>query len=136
MITNETETDVVIDLDDTKDDAAPAMKKADVDEDDDTILPAGCEKNEDGSVTVTLLYPKTVSVRSNGAVKEERYERLTFHRMTGKDLNAIQSASAATSSIVTFTRLTRIPSRIMTVLFDKLDGKDVTRCGRVINTFL
>ena len=32
--------------------------------DDEKILPKGCgEKNADGSVTVTLLYPKTITVR-------------------------------------------------------------------------
>ncbi len=128
--------DVVVDLDDGKDDLAPALKKADVDETDDAILPSGCEKNEDGSVTVNLLYPKTVTIRSNGAVKEELYERLTFHRMTGKDLNAIRAASDATATVVTFQRLTRIRPSVMSVLFDRLDAKDVTRCGAVINTFL
>lgn len=133
---DDSEIDVVIDLDDAKADPAPALRTAEVDADDDTILPAGCEKNEDGSVTVPLLFPRTITIRSNGAVKEERWDRLTFHRLTGKDLNAVRSTSEENQSVVLFTRSTRLPSRIMTVLYEKLDGKDITRCGRVLGTFL
>lgn len=127
--------DVVVDLDDAKPETALALKKAEVDEDD-TILPSGCERNEDGSVTVSLLFPRTITIRSNGAVKEERYEQLTFHRLNGKDLNAVRSTSDENQSVVLFTRSSRLPSRIMTVLYEKLDGKDITRCGRVLGTFL
>ncbi len=137
-MTDQNDTDVVVDLDDTSDPIAPALAKAEVDEaDDEKILPKGCEKNADGSVTVTLLYPKTITVRSaSGGVREEKYERLTFHRLTGADLNAVRSTSPETEQIVLFTRSSRVRSAMMQALYPKLDGADIMRCGRVLNTFL
>ena len=131
------DTDIVVDLDDTIETAAPARASAEVDEDDDKILPKGCERNADGSVTVRLLHPRSVTTRSGaGGVREERFDTLTFHRLTGADLNAVRATSPDTEQVVLFTRSSRVRSAVMQVLYPKLDAADIMRCGRVLNTFL
>lgn len=131
-------TETVIDLDDEPGagDAATPTKAAEVDLDDDRILPRGCEKNDDGSVTVHLDHPKSITIRSNGSERVERHDRLTFHRLTGADLNAMRSTSADAQALVLFSRSTRIPHRVMSVLYAKLDGADIGRCDKVLTTFL
>ena len=132
------ETDVVIDLDEgatgsTAPDAAPV----DIDEDEEIILPKGAERNPDGSVTIRLLYPKSVTVKSGGGgVRVENFEALTFHRLTGADLSSIRTTAAEHQQRVLFTRSSRVRSAVMGVLYDKLDAKDIVRCGRVLETFL
>lgn len=128
--------DVVVDLDEASDVSAPALASTEVDLNDETVLPAGCDRNADGSVTVRLDYPKKVSVRASGAVSEQSFDALTFHRLTGADLNAMRATAAEHQQLVLFSRSSRVPQRIMTVLYPKLDAKDIVRCGKVLETFL
>jgi hypothetical protein len=138
MGTDET-ADVVIDLDEgsAPTTAAPTAAPIDIDEGAEAILPKGAELNPDGSVTVRLLYPRSVTVKSGaGGVKVEAFEALTFHRLTGADLSAIRTTAAEHQQRVLFTRSSRVRSAVMGVLYDKLDAKDIVRCGRVLETFL
>lgn len=135
--------DIVVDLDEAAAEtgAAPETVKTtptDVDEaDDDRVLPRGAVKNADGSVTVTLDHPKAVTIRTaQGAVRAETYRELTFHRLTGADLSAIRATAREHQDLVLFTRSSRIRTAVMSALYPKLDAADITRCGRVIDTFL
>lgn len=132
------ETDVVIDLDEgAATAAAPDAAPVDIDEDEEIILPKGAERNPDGSVTIRLLYPKAVTVKSGaGGVRVETFESLTFHRLTGADLSAIRTTAAEHQQRVLFTRSSRVRAAVMGVLYDKLDAKDIVRCGKVLETFL
>jgi len=100
-------------------------------------LPAEAKVNEDGSVTLTLKYPKQLTIRSGtGKVREETYVSLTFHRMTGADMNAIQATSSASATWLAFARLTRTKEAIMRHLFEIMDGYDIANGAAIIEYFL
>jgi len=103
---------------------------------DEAILPKGAVENPDGSVTLQLLHPRELRIASGqGQVRIESYTELTFHRLTGADLNAIRGTVAEHQSVVLFTRSTRLRAAVMRVLYEKLDAADVTRAGKVLDTF-
>lgn len=137
------EDDVVIDETEEQTAAATSAVAAKVDvqegakDDDVATLPDDAVVNADGSVTLPLLYPRTITIRSaTGSVREDTFSSLTFHRLTGADLNAFRNTSEAQQTVVLFTRSTRVKAPIMKVLFERMDGKDISRAGRVIATFL
>ncbi len=129
------EDDIIID--ETEEPASPALAKSDVEEDtpDEKLLPRGCDRNADGSVTVKFDFPVTLSIRSGGDVRQERFDKLTFRRLTGADLNAFMSVAKEHQQVTLFTRSARIKAATMKVLFDKMDGADIKRCGLVLDTF-
>lgn len=134
---------IVVDLDDEKPSpAAPAVvdeSPAVVNEDADLAggLPKRAVTNEDGSITLPLRFPVTLTIRSSSAgTRTETYADLTFHRLLGGDIRAIQSASKETQGAVMLARSARIREPIMNVLFDKLDAADIADSGQIVGTFL
>ncbi|MBN9232772.1 MULTISPECIES: hypothetical protein [Phyllobacteriaceae] len=145
--------EVAIDLDEDQADSAaaaetvvdedgpvPADAETDadvVDEDIDPLdrLPPHAKKNQDGSVTLPLKFPRDLQIRKNGKVRTDRYERLVFHRLNGADQRAIAAAKEDDMSVVAFARSTRISQAIMNALFDKMDGADIAAGGQVLNSF-
>ena len=99
-------------------------------------LPAGAVQNDDGSVTLTLRYPKEIQIRNGaGKTRTERYDTLTFHRLTGADLNAVRATADQHQQRVLFTRSTRMQGPLMQALYERLDGKDIARAGQVLESF-
>lgn len=119
------------------DDAGNQAKEKIVNEDDDPAgaLPAGAVLNDDGSVTYPMRHPRTLKIRSGGQVREDRYEKLTFHRMNGADMRAVSAASKESSIVVAFSRSTRIKQVVMNALFDLMDGVDIQAAGEIIEYF-
>lgn len=99
-------------------------------------LPASAIVNDDGSVTLPLIEPVTITHRKDGKEKSVVYSSLTFHRLKGADIQAIAAASKEKDTVVTFARSTRMPQFVMNVLFDELDAADIVDGGKVINHFL
>ncbi|MCV9907177.1 hypothetical protein OIV19_06030 [Brucella sp. HL-2] len=99
-------------------------------------LPDNAVQNADGSVTLTLFYPQTLTVKKGDKVREENYEHLTFHRLNGADQRAIAAASDSMLNVVAFSRSTRISQAIMNVLFDKMDAADISAGAQVFSHFL
>jgi hypothetical protein len=100
-------------------------------------LPKRAKLNADGTVTLTLLYPTSLKVVAAGEVRrEDHFEQLTFHRMTGGDLMALQATSAETVISAAFARSTKLNPAIATALFRKLDAADARAAGEVIGFFL
>ena len=99
-------------------------------------LPDNAVPNADGSVTLTLLYPQTLTVKKGDKVREENYEQLTFHRLNGADQRAIAAANDSMLNVVAFSRSTRISQAIMNVLFDKMDAADISAGAQVFSHFL
>lgn len=99
-------------------------------------LPERARQNEDGSVSLTLLFPTTLRTQRGGeTIREERFEELTFHRITGADLRAISAASKESGLTVAFTRSTRLNPAIATKLFDKLDAADAGDALAIVGFF-
>lgn len=115
-------------------DEAPA---AVIDEDtDQAALPERAVRNADGSVTLPLLFPVSLQIRSaNGSVRSERYAELVLCRLTGADLRAIALASKESAGAVMLARSARLRQPIMNALFDRADGGDLADAMRCIESF-
>jgi hypothetical protein len=99
-------------------------------------LPARAVMNDDGSVTLPLLDPVTITTRKDGKVRDRVFDSLTFHRLKGADIQAIAAASKENDTVVTFARSTRTMQAVMNAVYEKLDAADIMDGGKVINHFL
>jgi hypothetical protein len=99
-------------------------------------LPREAIRNDDGSVTLPLYYPKTLTTKKDGKVREREFASLTFHRLNGADQRAISAAEEKDLAVVSFARSTRFNQAVMNALFDKMDAADIANGGRVLNHFL
>jgi len=100
-------------------------------------LPKRAVQNPDGTVTLPLRFARSLKVMRGGeTVREERFEEVRLHRMTGADLASIASASADSQMAVAFTRATRLNPAIASKLFAKLDAADAADAGAVIGFFM
>jgi hypothetical protein len=102
-------------------------------EDKRTKLPARAVRNDDGTITLPLLAPVTLTVKNARGTKEERYDEIVFHEMTGLDLRLVAQAPAEKQTIVAMARAARISTQRMDALFDQLKAKDVTAATAVIS---
>lgn len=109
-----------------------------VDEDGDPRdrLPERAVQNADGSVTLPLIYPQTLTTKKDGKVREKEFASLTFHRMRGADQMAISAVPEEKQISVAFARSTRMAQMVMDKLYEKMDLADITDAGRVLNHFL
>ncbi len=109
-----------------------------IDEDGDPLdkLPQRAIQNEDGSVTLPLSETVTVTTRKDGKVRDREYSELVFHRLRGVDLRAINSTSSDMQTIVALARSTRITTPLMSAIYDRMDGADITDSAQVIAHFL
>lgn len=132
---NDTVTDTVVD-----ENAPVALPGSDADVvegvDANIGLPENAVQNLDGSVTLTLLYPQSLTIKGTDSTRTETYATLTFHRLNGADQRAIASASDAMLNVVAFARSTRMREAIMNKLFDKLDAADINAAAQVLSSFL
>lgn len=117
--------------------AATSQDEDIVDEDLDPLdrLPKGARKNADGTVTLTLNFPVTMKTKKAGQVKERHYDTLTFHRLTGAHLRAIQAASPENQVVVSLAQSLRFNQAIMNALFDRMTDVDCMNAGQVVNHF-
>lgn len=101
-------------------------------------LPPNARALADGSVELRLLYARTLTYRTgqDGPVRSEQYETLTFRRLTGADLRAMQAADADSRGIVAIARSTGIREAVMRRLFDAMDAADAQAAGEVVAGFL
>jgi len=108
-----------------------------VDEVEGDKLPKGASRNDDGSVTLTLLKPVDVQIRDqSGKVRTQAYDSLTFHHLTGADVRAIRAAKQGDENIIAFARATKISEAVMNRLFDKMHIADINGAGEVMASFL
>ncbi|MQT14386.1 hypothetical protein [Segnochrobactrum spirostomi] len=110
-----------------------------VDEDDGVAggLPARAKKNDDGSVTLPLRYPVSLTIRSSGGkTRVERYEELRFHRLNGAALRAITSTEGDAKIVVAMARSTRLSDAVMSAVYDRMDGADIAGAAKIVFHFL
>ncbi|HQU16623.1 MAG TPA: hypothetical protein PLO69_11050 [Gammaproteobacteria bacterium] len=93
----------------------------------DMDLPAGATLNPDGSVTLTLAYPKTLHYRlPGGAEKHEPIDALTFHRTTGAGWRKIKAAkNAGAAGVAVLTGMTPAKSSLVVDVLDAADGAQI-----------
>lgn len=144
---------ITIDADDFKpnthtlpDPAAPPLRGVVIDEDPGLVvdeeqdlvggLPARAVRNADGTVTLPLRYPVALTVRSSaGATRTETYAELTFHRLTGADIRALQSASKESQPALLLARSSRTREAVMSAVFDRMDAADIADASLVVESF-
>ncbi|MFD1792075.1 hypothetical protein ACFSE0_10545 [Ochrobactrum teleogrylli] len=128
--------DVVVDEDNPASLALTAAADVIEDIDPNDRLPDRAIQNDNGSVTLPLLYPQKLTIKKDSKVREETYSELTFHRLNGADQRAIAATSEESTNVVAFSRSTKISQAIMNVLYDKLDAADITAAAQVLSSFL
>lgn len=97
-------------------------------------LPRHAVRQADGSFHLPLMFPVTLKFR-NGAgetVREESFDHLHLHRMTGADMRAISAASAGSRIVVSIARSARMSEGKMGPLFDRMDAADANAAGQVV----
>ena len=101
-------------------------------------LPSHAVRNADGSVTLPLFYPVTLRFKKGtaGEIREEVFEQLVLHRLTGADMRAITAAERGSMTVVSIARSARLNEGKMNALFDRMDGADVSAAGQVVGFFL
>lgn len=115
-------------------DAAPAVV---VDEDagEGGTLPKRATRNEDGSVTLKLISDIPIITKKDGVASSTTYESLTFHRLRGADVRAINSAAKADQPHVLLARSARIREMVMGRIFDLMDAEDIVAATQIVEGF-
>jgi hypothetical protein len=106
------------------------------------ILPVDFPENAkpsdegDGSYLLTLDYPKTLKfVAAGGATKEERYDVLHLHRLTGKAQREISQASNTDFRPQMIASSTGMSLGRARLLHDVMDASDIAAVLAVIKFF-
>lgn len=126
----------VVETDEPVADEAAAF---DVFEGDESVekLPQGVTLNSDGSVTVPFSSPVTLQVKSSsGTVNARAYDAVTLHRLTGKDMMAIQSVNQEKSALVAMARSARINQMVFKAIYERLTDYDIVRLGQTLAFFM
>jgi hypothetical protein len=97
-------------------------------------LPAGAEQQGDGSVRLTLDYPKKLRFKSGDRVREEPIGDLIFHRMTGAEGRKI--IGAKNSALVGFSASARVTQARASLILNALDAADGMAASRVVTELL
>ncbi len=107
----------------------PVYDLESVEDQDDNKDEAFLVRNEDGSTTLTLEFPFSVTVGGQST----RYEALTLKRLT---VAAIRRASGKGDAVTQGLALLGASAGLMPVIIDRLDGADFSRASRVVSSFL
>lgn len=122
----------------TQDQAAPALV-VETDEGDDAApkptLPEAATKNPDGTVTLKLSKPVTLTIEKNGKRREEVYDTLTFNELTGLDRRLVSQSPQEQQEVLFVARSAKISSARMNAIWDRLAMRDIKRIEKVL-TFL
>jgi hypothetical protein len=99
-------------------------------------LPKAATEQADGTVRLALAHPVRLKFKRGGVVREETFDALTFHRLTGADMRAIAEAERAMMDVTAIARSTRMDLGKMSALYDRMDAADAVACARVVAHFL
>lgn len=130
--------DKIVDLDGDKPatPADPDVVELTEDADGAEGLPKTATEQEDGTVLLRLAHPVRLKFKRGGVVREEAFEELTFHRLTGADMRAIAEAQRGLVDVTAIARSTRMDQGKLNALYDRMDAADAVNCGRVVALFL
>jgi hypothetical protein len=97
-------------------------------------LPPGAELKGDGSVTLTLAYPKTLRFRKGDAEETLPIDTLTFRRMNGAQARKI--VNAKDKGVVGFSAATGVTPARANLIINALDAADGMDAAEVVNELL
>lgn len=94
--------------------------------------PGSVIDNPDGTATLPLRYPVTITYRGPGGDREQRIEALTFRRATGADIRAqLRAPDKLAASTALFCALAGLED----ASFDRLDLADILAGTAIVNRF-
>lgn len=101
-------------------------------------LPGRAVVNKDGSVTLPLLTPVTLTWRKGGVDTQEVVSSLTLRRLSGKDMRKIMSSTgeAFTTNLTAASVQAQYNAMQWNAIFDRLDGADAMDVFLVAQSFL
>jgi len=100
-------------------------------------LPAKAIRNPNGTITLPLRKPVTLTIRNaRGGERTETYEQLILRDLNGADFRAIQAASPAAQGVVTLARATGIREAVMNALYDRMAAADIVDAVACAYSFL
>lgn len=100
-------------------------------------LPDGATLNADGSVTVTLAYPFTLSYRAAGSdqvAKSDLVETVTLHRLTGAHVRKMRTAKDPARAMISASA--RISAARLELWLKQMDAADETTLSEVVTAML
>lgn len=99
-------------------------------------LPPRAVLNDDGSVTLPLTKPVTLTIRKGEKDTPETYKELVFHELTGAGVRLVtQEKDEMKQTVMTLALSTRMSSVRMNVLFDRLSQRDIKGATDIIKYF-
>lgn len=101
-------------------------------------LPGHAIRHPDGSVELPLHWPVALKFKrpSQPEAREERFDRITFHRLTGAHMREITGADKRDAMPLTLALSARMPRAKMDAVFDRMDASDALACITVVSAFL
>jgi hypothetical protein len=109
-----------------------------IEENDENPLPRRAARNDDGTVTLPLLYPVTLEWKKQGAATstKDSYDSLTMRRLTGKDMMTMGAAARDKVASIGIALSAGIKPHIFQHVFERMDGADIKAASDVLNHFL
>lgn len=99
-------------------------------------LPERAVDNGDGTITLTLIKPVSLTIKgADGKTREERYEALVFHELVGADMRKIMQAPEQRRVDAMLAAALRMPQVTAGALFDRMGRRDIEAATSVA-TFL
>jgi hypothetical protein len=114
--------------------AAGAADVVDEDDDGDTSWKERTTRNGNGTHTYRLLHPVTITYRSrSGATRTETIAELTFRRVSGGDMRALDTVEGGQQAVGAF--LFQRLAGILPPVYDRLDGEDIAAASNIVAGF-
>jgi hypothetical protein len=125
---------IIGDLDDTAKNTPVTIDE----EQEHAALPKGAVLNDDKTVTLKLQEPVELHWRKPGASEAtvDRFEDLTFRRLKGADMIAVQEAAPGMKAMIMFARSSGISVGKFKPIFERMDAADIASASEVIAYFL
>jgi hypothetical protein len=106
----------------------------DEDDDGDTSWKERTTRNGNGTHTYRLLHPVTITYRSrSGATRTETIAELTFRRVSGGDMRALDNVEGGQQAVGAF--LFQRLAGILPQVYDRLDGEDIAAASNIVAGF-
>ena len=105
---------------------------------DDEKLPDRAVVNDDGSITLPLLQPVTLTWRRAGVDTSETVSSVTLRRLNGKDVREIMGSTGATFTMKITGAAVRAQYNTLqwAAIYDRMDGADAMDVFLVAQRFL
>jgi hypothetical protein len=127
----------LVDLDEGKPLTETDPSVVELREAEDTVsLPRHAIERPDGTIELPLQHPVTLKFKKGAQVREESFETLLFHPLTGADMRVITAQPPDAITPTAIARSTRIHEGKMNAVYDRLDARDAVAAQACVMHFL